>query len=355
MLRPLLLGPLLGSAALLPATVAAQVITLPLGNTSIASPTPTPTPAPFPSPVVTPLPTPTPTPTPGPVPVATPTPLPAFTPTPAPTPRARPGAAAGRPAAAVTRERPTATPTPTPSATPSPTPTATPAPIETVVLPAAPSKAAPLWPWLAGGALLLLALAAILLRRRGEPDELEEVDDEPLAAPGPAPSAPPAGLVIAFRPTRAGVNLLTATVEGEVTVTNVGDVAVAGIRAAVALLAARGTEQADLHAIADAALTRPAVPPFTLQPGAAHRFRAVAALPHASIEPLAVAGRPMFVPLVAVTLRYPADGAERGTTRGFAVGIERVDSAKLAPLWLDVPARAYDAVAARPHGEAIER
>ena len=213
----------------------------------------------------------------------------------------------------------------------------------------------PIWSWFAGGAVLL-ALAALLLRRRGPRDDMVGDDNIPAdaVAPPPASFAPKARLAIEFRPTRAGVNLLTALVEAEVVVTNVGEAAAADIRAAVTLLGAGAGTDAALDALAARPVGQPAVPPFTLAPGEERRFRAVAALPHDAIEPIAVAGRPMFVPLVAVTAQWIADGAQRRTTRGFAVGIERVDSAKLAPLWLDVTARSYDGVAARAHGEPRE-
>ena len=42
------------------------------------------------------------------------------------------------------------------------------------------------------------------------------------------------------------------------------------------------------------------------------------------------------------------------TVQSFAVGIERVDSPKLAPFWLDQPPRTVTEVAARAHGAAIE-
>jgi hypothetical protein len=67
---------------------------------------------------------------------------------------------------------------------------------------------------------------------------------------------------------------------------------------------------------------------------------------------MVAAGRPMFVPVLAIDLRG-AGGLQ--VAQGFAVGVERVDSAKLAPFWLDVPDRAYAEVAARPHGAALVR
>ena len=307
------------------------------------------------------LPTPTVTPTPASTPP--PTPEPASAPTPTPTPTATPARPASvRPTARATPSpvripAPEASPTPEPIAaaasTPAPVATATPAPIETVIMPPA-RQATPLWPWLAGAALLLLGAALLLLRRRRGPDDLaaDAIDAPAAAAPPPVARA---RLAIGVRSTRAGLNLLTATVDGEVTITNTGDAPAHDIRTAVGLLSAHAGADADLADLAAQPIGRPATPPFSLAPGEERRFRAVAALPHDAIRPMTAAGRPMFVPLVAVAVRYRDEAAERQVAQGFVVGIERVDSAKLAPLWLDVPPRSFDNVAARPHAGAIER
>ena len=352
-----------------PSALAGQSLSIPLGNSSIGAPVtaPTRTPAPFPSPVFTPPPSAVPTARATPRPTAQPTlrPRPTATPTPraTPSPRATPTSRSTPSPRATPTPRTTPSPAPEPTTTPRPAPAVTPSPaataiaatpIETVVLPThmqATSSWPPVWMWFAGGALLLLALAALLLRRRGAVEE--DFDDfvEPAADPTPASAA---RLAIELRATRAGVNLLTATVEAEVVVTNTGDAPAVDIRAAVTLLGSGAAADAALDALAAAPVGQSAVPPFTLESGAERRFRAVAVLPLDGIEPLAVAGRPMLVPLVAVSAQWTDSAGQSRVTRGFAVGIERVDSAKLAPLWLDVPPRSYDAVAARPHGEPRE-
>lgn len=355
------LAPWLVSTAMLVPTVApAQVIPVPLGNTSIApspqavptpAPTPTPTPAPFPSPVFTPTPLAT---TATPAPVATPTvdalPAPPRSSTPAPRPSPTPAAAP--------------TPTPVPSATPAPlaVPSAAPArePIETVVLPQ-PRQAAPLWPWLAwglagAGALASLALVWMLIRRRRhepaeEPWEEPAAKPEPVATPTPRPSG---RLALTLRPLRAGLNLISATAECEVTVANTGVEPVEHVRVALALMSARERQGDDLAAFFAEPIGRPAVPAFALAPGEQRHFRTVAALSHDAISPLDAGGRPMFVPLLALSAHYQSAGEPHRIGRAFVVGLERVGSAKLGPFWLDTPPRLYDAVSARVHGSAVE-
>lgn len=339
-------------------------------NTQSAAPpvtqAPAPTPTPFPQ--VTPFFPGTPAATPTPTPTPSPTPQPTVTPTPVATPTAEAARPVSTPIPVKTTARtaqgstasPTAVPDvkPTPEPTPTPTPTLTPTPlppIETVVLPPQRREGTPLWPWLLGSAALLLAVGWVALRRRGESgSEAVFQAGEPAPMPDFVPMPlPRARLMIALRPTRAGINLISATVACEVTLTNIGDAPADNVCAEIRLLSAYEGQEADLAAF-HAEAGRPAVPSFSLQPGQERQFRAVAALPHDAIRSVMAAGRPMFVPLVALSVRFRDGAAARQVAQAFAVGVERVDSAKLAPFWLDAPARQYDAVAARAHGAATE-
>ncbi|WP_425230393.1 hypothetical protein [Sphingomonas sp.] len=179
-----------------------------------------------------------------------------------------------------------------------------------------------------------------------------QTDDEGDAAALESVSTPPlamssAQLTVTLNPTRAGLNLLTATVEADVIVANTGDTAAVDIRAGVDLDSAGAggsNKQAPVGVFPPA---RPVVPPFALAPGEERRFRAVAALPHDAIRPLSAAGRPMFVPLITVQLGWTDAAGAQGAAQAWAIGIERPGSAKLAPFWLDVAPRSYDNVAAR--------
>lgn len=345
-------------------------VALLLAAPSLAQETPqaTPTPGVLPPPVIVvpPLnPTPTPRPTLVPtLPTTAPTPVPTVAASPAAVPDARPSPSATRPAPV----RATPSPTPEPVATPAPLPSVTPtaaAPVETpaqtpgVTAPVpttAEAQAAdrPLWPWALGVGLVLLAAIGLRLakrRRDEEPEDYPVEEAEPVEVVPPTPVATPR-LTLAFRPTRAGFNLLSATVEGELEVANQGDAPAEGLRVRTALLSAHVGQDADLAGFVAEPIARPAVPAFSLAPGEARTLRVVAAAPREGLRTMTAGGRPMFVPVVAVNL-LAADGAQ--VAQAFAVGIERVDSAKLAPFWLDVPPRSYAEVAARPHGAAVER
>jgi len=317
-------------------------------------------------------------------------------PVPAPTPAATPplaesGAQPGLAAA------PTASPTPRPRA--QPTPTA-----------ALPSVATgPLWPWLAGAAVLVLLAAAWALKRlrRQQDEEFDAVDvdepfvagsepsaepepfvepessdepytyleDAPVAATPPAPILPPvapaplersitpeplhevpaarARLGFEFRPVRAGVNLVTATAEAEITVTNTGEGPADDIRADMRLVSAHARQDEEIAAILAAPVARSGAAPFALGPGESREVRLTAALPREAIRVLTASDRPMFVPIAVVSIGT-RDGAVQ-TGQAFAIGIERPGSGKLAPFWLDGPSRMYNSVAALAQGAAVER
>jgi len=187
----------------------------------------------------------------------------------------------------------------------------------------------------------------------------------PIAAPkfleprGKAPPTPPvaarARLTCELRPLRAGLNLLSATVECELVVTNTGTASAEAIRTGVALLTAHADQDQDLAQFNAAPVVRPVAPPFALAPGETRTIRTVTAIAREAIRTMTAANRPMFVPVVATNILYVTAGDEAQAARAWVVGIERVDSAKLAPFWLDAPARMYTTVAARPHAVTFDR
>lgn len=370
----------------------------------MASPTP---PSGFPPPVVITLPPPGAGPVAVPTPETRPTPAARATPTPRATPTSRPTPRPTQAPAATPTPRATPRPAATPT-TPPPTPVAAPGP-----MPSAPAiVAAPPQPagtpaasqviasdddagWLlpVGGGVAVAALAGLLLFLRRTPRaEAEEADVVPVedAAPAdPTPAAPPASpapamfarpaptpasptpaaptpaaptpsapsatrawLAFTLQPRRAGVNLLTATLDAQIVVRNEGDAPAQDIRLALTLLSAGGAQEEELGQLFAAPVARPAATPFALAPGEERVVTALATLPRGAINVLSAGGREMFVPLAAVNLRYVTAGAAAQTAQAYAIGIERAGAAKLAPFRLDT-ARMHEAVAARPHALAL--
>ena len=357
------------------------------------APAPTPTPTPIPAPTPTPVPTPAPgslgtlngfsLPSSAPptiparqLPDATPTPvlvLPTPRPTPTPTPATTPSASVERRTQPPTSPTPTPTPVDADTATdtaPAPDAAAIRAPIPAGAIPQAPSPASPAprkppttarW-LLALAALVLLSIAAfVLYRRRTTPhrparDPVEQSPSLPATAAtapsprprvAPAPSSDRASLRIDFRPVRAGLNLLSALVEGEVTVRNDGAQPIEMIALATTLVNADAATDAELAAFFGQPIGRPAVPVFALAPGEGRAVRIVAPLARGAIRPLHANARAFFVPVLAIECRFVCGGEGLRTARAFSIGIERPGSAKLAPIWLDAPPQMYDRVAAR--------
>lgn len=161
----------------------------------------------------------------------------------------------------------------------------------------------------------------------------------------------PQPLSLSLRPVRIGLNMLTATAECDITVAAPAEVEEVSV--AIRLLAATIDEGQAIAALHAEPLGKPIGAPFRLAAGEQRTLRGIGVLPREAAGGLEAAGRPLFVPLVAVAATWRDAGGTHRATRAFAVGVERVDSAKLAPIWLDQPARAYEQVAARAHGEAL--
>ncbi len=164
-----------------------------------------------------------------------------------------------------------------------------------------------------------------------------------------------ARVTMTLHPRRAGLNLLSATVEAELLLRNEGVAPAAAIRVGALLMGAAAGPPGDVGPLFAQPVGRPVTPPFALPPGEERRLRLVVARSRAEIEPLEAGGRPMFVPVVAVNVLYDAGGMQGQTAQAFAVGVERVDSAKLAPLWLDQPARMFDAIGSRAYAAGVVR
>ncbi len=368
-----------------------------------------------PAPLKVPLPTPTPAPSATPV-SEQPLVVVPIEPSSAPQapPRARP-TPRQTPAAAPPRREPEPRPTaraapavPTPPVAPAPAPAVTPAPLASpsaepssvatpVVVPATQSEAGEAWPgWLVPAVLagLIALIAAFFVwRRRGVVETVaEEIAIAPLApvppepvVPPPAPApVPPEPAVPPLAPApvpdapqflerpapserawldlaapvvhRAGINLVTATADVALLVRNEGSAVARGVRLAIRLTSAQPGQDAVLDALFAEPVERPIVPPFDLAPGEERAVRGIATLPREAIVALTAAGRPMFVPVVALNLLYDAGAGTPGqTTAAFAIGVERPDGGKLGPLWLDEPARMHDAIGIRAHGTTVKR
>ena len=362
------------AAAALAVSIAAPVV----HAQQTATPAPTPTPAPSRPPNLMYLPNVTPerftlgTPSP------TPAPTPAIVPPPAPvatdTPRASaPARTASRPSAArapVAQPTPSASPTAveTPAPVPSPLATAAPMPAPQTV-PAAQPAGTPGWLWMligAGATALVFGGVWALRRRRGV--EQVEAHEAPAASPPPPPPparpvAPPPGLApkaasppaaapsgepfeIVLRPARIEVTERDIMLECELLIGNTQASAAENVRVTLAMMTASPDQDRNIAGFHANPMVDPAGTPFDLAAGAGGRMPVRLALPRELVHVVEVAGRPMFVPMVMIELKWRAGISIRRFGADFMVGTAG-QGGKVGLIWLDRNQQARELAATR--------
>ncbi|HYD38163.1 MAG TPA: hypothetical protein VEA60_11150 [Allosphingosinicella sp.] len=310
-------------------------------------------------------------------PPVTTTPPPAATaprnlPAPAPPPRREPAAAEPRPTEARRGEARAsdvpAAPAPVAAAPAETAPTPLPAtPVEP--LPAAPASPLPapapegagwLWP-VVGGALVLLLGAVLLLRRhragiereRARDSARDEIGGALVAAPKPPPepeppAAPRPRLELDIVPERAAATDSEAVVHYALTLTNQGDAEARNIRIDPRLFnAGAEAEMADffqgpIHDLSGS-------PQVVIPPGGTLKLNSQVSMPKAELREIEMAGRRIFVPMVAINVAYDwAGGGSGRTSRSWLVGREaETPQAKMGPFRLDLGPRIYRSVGRR--------
>lgn len=366
------------------------VITPPIGNFDInPNPTPraTPTPTPAPQPTVTPVPIP---------PRATPTPRPAATRASA-QPEAQP-----TPQPSATRFGPSDF---TPVATPQPGqgqgPVPAPAPAEASPAPArqgglqatVEALDAWLWPVLGAAAALVVGLVAGIAiagrrRRRRDADAEAEIAETPVIAspptPGPparagvvnppapprpapqpaspgaaAPQSAPAGavapvppppgpLVTEIRPLRAAIRDGVVSIDFELYIQNRGPESAENVRAVLGLFAANPDQDAQIAGFHAAARMAPGSEPFSIAPGGIHMLKGQVTQAGEQMRVVNVQGKPMFVPILPVALKWYAGLSIRTLRDSFMIGtVPAPGSDRLGPLWVERAAEGFGRLAAK--------
>ncbi len=378
---------LLASPATAQSSQRPTVITPPIGDFDI-NPNPTPRPTP----------TPTPTPAPAPQPTVTPVPIP---PRATPTPRAT----TAQPTPSPTSQ-PTAQPTPQPNPTrfgPSDfTPVATPQPGASEAVPpiaSAPPPSAtdavqatlgalPAWALPALGAVAALvvgliagiAIAGRRRRRRAEEAEAEVAETPIIAAPptpgpparagvasppapprpAPLPAAPvppvpvapvpppPGPLVTEIRPLRAAIRDGMVSIDFELYIQNRGAETADNVRAVLALFAANPDQDAQIAGFHGAARMAPGSEPFSIAPGGIHMLKGQVSQAGDQMRVVNVQGKPMFVPILPVALKWYAGLSIRTLRDAFMIGtVPAPGSDRLGPLWVERAAEGFGRLAAK--------
>lgn len=263
-------------------------------------------------------------------------------------------------------------PSPAPQAASSPPVETAPAPAPEPQAPApAPEATEPrgsgwLWP-AAGGALLLLLGGLLLLRRRRAQAALEQARDsardelggvlrtpEPAPAPAPKPAPEPEAstvprpwLELDIVPERASATEAEAVVQYALTITNQGDSEARNIRIDPRLFNA-GAES-DMAAFFQGPIhEQSGSPQVVIAPGGTLRLNSQVAMPMAEVREIEMAGRRIFVPMVAINVAYDWAGGTGRTSRSWLVGREaETPQAKMGPFRLDLGPRIYRSVGRR--------
>lgn len=263
---------------------------------------------------------------------------------------------------------------PAPALSAEPTPAASPAP-------APASSELPFWLWPVLGGVLLLGGGLVgwwMGRRRRRVDADEPVvvvaPPEPASPPTPGPpplnrkptatpnpaspqrSAPPAPLtpppdgplVAELRPLRAAIRDGMVTVDFELFVQNRGRESADNIRAVLALLGANAQQDEQVATFHAAARMAAGAEPFSLAPGGVYMLGGQVSLPGDRMPVVNVQGKPMFVPVIPVALKWYAGLTIRTLRDCFMVGTMPAQGGdRLGPLWVERAADGFGRLAAK--------
>jgi hypothetical protein len=169
----------------------------------------------------------------------------------------------------------------------------------------------------------------------------------PKAAP-PPPAAAPSGepFEIILRPARIDVTERDIVLECELLIGNTQASAAENIRVNMAMMTASPDQDRNIAGFHANPMVDPAGTPFDLAPGAGGRMPMRLALPRELIHVVEVAGRPMFVPLVMIELKWRAGISIRRFGADFMVGTAG-QGGKVGLIWLDRNQQARELAATR--------
>lgn len=269
----------------------------------------------------------------------------------APSLRPAPSSSATAPAAALPETQPSEAPSPAASGAAPPLASAPAGAGETGTAPADASPQPSLpdwWPYAAGGlgALALLGAGALAWRRR-KPRALRlAAPAEGAAEAAPSPAATPPRLDVTLEVIRATRSVMMFTLEYRITLANRSDRAVCDLALAVQIACARAGTGSGGNAASPGAAQALA----TIARIGPHQARSVTGevqLPLSAVAPLRQGNRPLFVPLVHVTLDGTAEaGGGSVTARSFAIGTPSA-SGRIHPIPLDQPPGAIPGLVAQ--------
>ena len=159
---------------------------------------------------------------------------------------------------------------------------------------------------------------------------------------------------VELSPDRALVDEKGAAIAFEVTLYNSGSAAARDVVIEAKLLNAGASQDVELSAFftAEATLSDP-IP--QIAPHARIPLRSAVRLPREAISEYDYEGRKLFMPLVAISVRYRWSSGEGQSAAGFLVGQGGKGQDKLAPLRIDRGARSWAGLGARRYEKGVRR
>ncbi|HEX8301915.1 hypothetical protein [Sphingomonas sp.] len=151
-------------------------------------------------------------------------------------------------------------------------------------------------------------------------------------APPPAPAAEP--FEIALQPVRIELGEREIHIELELLIGNRTDSTAEAIRLSAAVVSASPRQDMDIAGFQAASQLAPSAPPFDLPPGGAGRMPMRLSLARELVHVVELGGRPMFVPIVAVDLRWRGGLSIRRFGMSFMIGTAG-QSGRPGPIWLN--------------------
>ena len=139
--------------------------------------------------------------------------------------------------------------------------------------------------------------------------------------------------MVELRPIALDVSQKGVVLDFEVAPVNATNAPMDDVRLGFGLLSANENQDAMIAGF-HAARLPPAIEPFKLGPRAGGRIPGRVALDVAQVNVIDVGGRPMFVPLLMVDLRWAAGLSLRHQGSDFMIGVGR-QGEKLGPVWLE--------------------
>ncbi|WP_106638936.1 hypothetical protein [Allosphingosinicella vermicomposti] len=236
-----------------------------------------------------------------------------------------------------------------------------------------PDDSFPVWPAIAGGLVLLgagfyfgrgrstrvAASGGTAARAVAPPPQPPRPEPEPAPVAAAAAAAtlaprPRASIELLFEPTSTVLGDKEAIVHFLLTVHNDGKLPAKNVRLEARIFNASGKVDADIGRFFAAPLQRRVVSlPSELPPGERLAIQGEVPIPVADIKPVAIDGRSLFIPIVAVTAIYEWDEGSGQTSKSYMVGVEAQQTGKMGPFRLDQGPRVYRSVGQREHRMAL--